>query len=125
MAFSANKFAPDLTIWTGPVWTGNLASVKWAAPTDVLTLSCVGSDNCANLARNVGSPRLENVLRQHGIKPGNYNKIILGSFSAGHGFCQAILSDPPSLEIIDAFGAFDSYYCGNVHRRQQGHVDVF
>lgn len=112
MAFNADQMAPDLVIWTGPVWSGNLSSVKWAHPTDVLTLSCVGSDNCANLARNVASPKLENILAQHKVKTSSYNKIILASFSAGHGFCQAVLSDPPSLEKIDAFGAFDSYYCG-------------
>lgn len=122
MAFMANASAPDLMIWTGPVWQGNLAGVKWAHPTDILTLSCVGSDNCANLARNVASPRLENILRAHGVKPEAYNKIMLGSFSAGHGFCQTILSDPPSLKVIDGFGAFDSYYCGNVACVKSGYL---
>jgi hypothetical protein len=113
---------PDLIIWTGPVWDGNIKSVAWSHPTEILTLSCVGSDKCGAIGSNVGSPKLDNLLAAHGTKASNYGKIAMGSFSAGHGLCQILLSDAPSRERLSAFCSFDSYYTGAAPGIKSGYL---
>ena len=114
---------PDLVIWTGPVWAGNLSKVNWVAETEIMTLSCEGSDNCAAIASNLpATRRLEALLALHGRKVDQYGHIMLGSFSAGHGLSNLLLKDPESRKYIRAFGAFDSYYTGPAPGLKDGYL---
>jgi hypothetical protein len=123
MIASSASGKPDLVIWTGPVWAGNLAKVQWSNATEVLALSCVGSDACAALATSLPAVgRLDALLRAHGRSVDAYDKIMLGSFSAGHGFANLLLGDPTSAQRIACFGAFDSYYTGAAPGLKQGYA---
>lgn len=121
MTISESK--PDLVIWTGPVWAGNLAGVQWSHLTEILALPCTGSDGCAALAVNLPKTgTLQALLKSRGKSVEDYDKIILSSFSAGHGLCQIILSDEESREQIACFGAFDSYYTGALPGIKKGYL---
>lgn len=122
MAIQSTTLLPDLIIWTGPIWEGNLKSVVWSHPTEILTLSCVGSDKCAALANSIGTPKLDALLAAHGTKAIKYGQIAMGSFSAGHGLASIILSDEASRKRISAFCSFDSYYTGSVASIKQSYL---
>ncbi len=113
MTIPSSTGKPDLVLWTGPVWAGNLSKVQWSVDTEVLALPCEGSDNCAGILTSLPSTgRLEALLASRGKRADQYGAIMLGSFSAGHGMSNLLLSDPASRDRIAAFGAFDSYYTG-------------
>lgn len=123
MISSTNSPKPDLVLWTGPVWAGNLAKVRWSHATEIMTLSCEGSDKCAGLGYNLPAVgKLEALLRSKGKRSDSYDKIFLGSFSAGHGLSNLILSDPESANRIAGFGAFDSYYTGPAPGLKKGYL---
>lgn len=112
----------DLCIWVGPITSQNLAPTEWAHPTDVLTLNCVGSDACATIGYNL--PRagmLRALLKAKGKSMDGYAKVILASFSAGHGLADLMLQDAESRDRISAVCACDSYYTGQGPALKKGY----
>lgn len=123
MISNPDSAKPDCVLWTGPVWAGNLAKVQWSHPTEIISLSCEGSDNCATIASNLpATGKLAALLKSKGRFQDGYNRIFLGSFSAGHGLSNILLSDPESADRITGFGAFDSYYTGPTPGLKKGYL---
>jgi hypothetical protein len=104
----------DLLIWTGPVETRNLASVKWQRPTGVYTVGGEGSDYFSGLGRSLAPGivgKLSDKWRAQ-TKPAREapDRIAMASFSAGHGLIETVCKEAASLSQLAAVCACDSYY---------------
>jgi hypothetical protein len=115
---------PDLLVWDGPVWSGNVSNVKWSVPTTVLTLPCTGSEGCAGLGYNSPtSGKLRAICASHKVDIDKHDKVIVAGFSAGHGLNDQLLQDPESRDRIAAFCSFDSYYTGPLPGIKKGYLE--
>lgn len=118
--------------WTGPVFADNVKSVKWAVPTDVVTVGkgvcgqkegdtrCVSWQSFTALAASLGDggTKLDTLLDQSGLEVPNaraqwpYSRRMASGFSAGGAFLEGLLVDKPTADQLDCVLGLDCYYFG-------------
>lgn len=95
----------NLLIWTGPVMSSNLNGVNLPPDTQVLTLSCTGSE-CAQHAMP-----LSQLLAEHGMSRGQFDKVVVSGFSAAHNALNTLLgADDDGDNRIDGAVLLDACF---------------
>lgn len=112
----------DICFWTGPVSANQVANVKWARSTDVVTVGkdiCPETGVCWNamtqyamgLPSGEGTSKLDSLIQRVGLE-GPHVRRVLSGFSAGGAFLEGICSDKASRDQLDAVLSLDSWYFG-------------
>lgn len=114
-----------LLIWAGPVFSDTPTKVLWPADldVDVLALTGHGSSYFSTLAESYRGPDgriLPRLLAAHGRSAGNYDKIALAGFSAGHGLMNLVAAS--DTDLVDAIVAIDSCFSAIEAPRKKGYA---
>jgi hypothetical protein len=109
-------------LWCGPISARTLPADLFPPGSHVLTVNegdgGIGSSAFARLGERYGS--LETLARAHRLELGDFDRVIIASFSAGWGLVEKLLQDDPTLP--DVLLAADSYYTGSGLGRKPGYA---